>query len=487
MLSQSNLQKQTQKLSPLQIQMLNLLHLSSQELAQKIKDELDENPALETGTEEDEKDSNDSDNQEDDNDFDNDGDDYADFYEQYEDDIPQYKMNDIYSQNEQENYFIPFAHHSSFYDRIKEQVSMMNLNEKHQGIAEFLVDSLDDDGYLRTELEELAYQYSFSNSVVVEESEMEAILKVIQSCDPAGIGARNLKECLLIQLDRKKGSSPSIDIAHKLLEAHSVELENRNYSKIIRVLKITADELKDAIHIMTKLNPKPNVIADSSMNINHVIPEFSVTAQDGELIVSLTNKYIPEVKINSKIIEMMKSLATPTKEGTKKKYDRSTISFMKNKISSAQWLVDALRQRESTMLNIMNVIASLQYDFFMTGDFKDLKPMILKNVADRAGVDISSVSRVTSNKYVQSDMGTFLLKELFSEGLANQAGDMVSNKEIQNIIQQMLSVEDKDNPLTDLQISEILKTKGYNVARRTVAKYRDCLHISGAKLRRVLA
>jgi len=364
---------------------------------------------------------------------------------------------------------------------------MLSLDDRQKGIADFLVDSLDDDGYLRTELEELAYQYSFSNQVVVETVEMETALNYIQSCDPAGIGARNLKECLLIQLDRRRGTSKHIDIAYNLLQNFAVELENRNYTKVIKNLKISADELKDAIHLMTKLNPKPNVTADSSMNINHVMPEFSVSAQDGELIVSLTNKYIPEVKLNSKIIEMMKSLATSCKEGVKTKNDRSTITFMKSKISSAQWLVDALKQRESTMLNIMNVIASLQYEFFITGDFKDLKPMILKNVANRAGVDISSVSRVTSNKYVQSDFGTFLLKELFSEGMATQSGEIVSNKEIQNIMQEMLVDERKDNPLTDMQISEILKTKGYNVARRTVAKYRDKLNISGAKLRRELA
>jgi RNA polymerase sigma-54 factor len=485
MLSQTNVQKQSQKLSPLQIQMLNLLHLSSQELAQKIKDELVENPALETGTEESEKESNDNDNNEE-NDFE-DNEDYSDFYEQYEDDIPQYKLNDTFSQHEEESYFIPFANYSTFYEKIKEQVSMMDLNEKQKGIADFLIDSLDDDGYLRTSLEELSYQYSFSNGVMVEEAEMEQILKVIQSCDPIGIGARDLKECLLIQLDRKKGTSPCVDIAYTLLTEHSAELENRNYTKILKVLKISADELKDAIHVMTKLNPKPNVIADSSLNINHVTPEFSVTAQDRELIVSLTNKYIPEVKLNSKIIDMMRSLGAPDKDGVKKKRDRSTITFMKNKISSAQWLVDALKQRESTMMNIMNVISSLQYEFFLSGDFKDLKPMILKNVADKAGLDISSVSRVTSNKYVQSDFGTFLLKELFSEGLVTQTGEMVSNKEIQNIIQEMLEVEDKDNPYTDLQISEILRTRGYNLARRTVAKYRDCLNISGAKLRRVLA
>jgi len=487
MLNQSAVQRQSQKLSPLQIQMLNLLHLSSQELTQKIKDELVENPALETGMDEGEEKDNDSNEEQEADDFNENDEDYADFYEAYDDEIPQYKMNDIYSQNEQENFFIPFANYSTFYEKVKEQIAMLCLDDKEKGIADFLVDSLDDDGYLRTDLDDLAYQYSFTNGIMVETEEMEHTLKHIQSCDPAGIGARDLKECLLIQLDRRRGSNKHIDIAYLLLQNHAVELENRNYSKLLKTMRISADDLKDAISVMTKLNPKPNVFADSSMNINHVIPEFSVTAQDGELSISLTNKYIPEVKLNSKIIEMMKSLATSRKEGVKSKNDRSTITFMKSKICSAQWLVDALKQRESTMLNIMNVIATLQYDFFVTGDFKDLKPMILKNVADRAGLDISSVSRVTSNKYVQSDFGTFLMKELFSEGMTTQTGEIVSNKEIQNSIQVMLENENKDEPYTDMQISEILKSKGYNVARRTVAKYRDKLNISGAKFRRELA
>lgn len=482
MLSQSTLQKQSQKLSPLQLQMLNLLHLSSQELVQKIKDELVDNPALETGTEENE---NTNDEQEE-NDFDP-SEDFSDFYEQYDDEIPQYKLNDTFSQHEEESYFIPFANYSTFYEKIKEQVSMLNLNEKDIAIANFLIDSLDDDGYLRSELEELSFQYSFANGTMVEEVEMENILKIIQTCDPVGIGARNLKECLLIQLDRKRGTNKTIDIAYNLLTEYASELENRNYSKILKTLKISSQQLKDAIFAMTKLNPKPNVIADTALNINHITPEFSVTAIDNELIVSLTNKYIPEVKLNPKIVEMMRTLGDSKKEGVRKKQDRSTITFMKSKISSAQWLVDALKQRENTMLNIINVISILQYDFFMTGDFKDLKPMILKNVADKAGLDISSISRVTSNKYVQSDFGTFLLKELFSEGLSTQSGEMVSNKEIQNIIQNMLAKENKDNPYTDFQISELLQKNGYKVARRTVAKYRDCLKISGAKLRRVLA
>ncbi|MFN0048697.1 MAG: RNA polymerase factor sigma-54 [Cytophagales bacterium] len=486
MMNQTTVQRQTQKLSPLQIQMLNLLHLSSQELALKIKDELVENPALETGTDESDESSEDANENEEDVDFNENDDDYADFYQPYEDEIPQYKMNDVFSQNEQENYFIPFANCASFYERIKEQIAMLKLTDKQKELASFLVDSLDDDGYLRTEIEELTYQYSFSNGVMIETEEMEVVLKEIQNCDPPGIGARSLSECLLIQLKRKMGSCKNVDIAYILLENYAAELENRNYTRILKSLKITAEELKNAITLMTKLNPKPNVVADSSMNINHVIPEFLVTAQDGALVVSLTSKYIPEVKLNPKIMEMMRSLSNSSKEGVKNRNDKSTITFMKSKISSAQWLVDALKQRETTMMTIINVIASIQYDFFMSGDFKDLHPMILKNVADKAGLDISSVSRVTSNKYVQSDFGTFLLKELFSEGMTMQTGEIVSNKEIKNIMQEMMEEEDKDNPFTDMQISEILKTKGYNVARRTVAKYRDKLNISGAKMRREL-
>lgn len=479
MIHQSQEQKQTQKFSPLQIQMLNLLHLSTQELQQKIKDEIEENPALEESTDDGEVDVVEEDITEG---AENSMDDYADFYDEYDDEIPQYKTKLENDFVDEADFSMPMVQQTSFHERIKDQISMMPLGDNQMSIAHFLTDSLDDDGYLRTDLEELLDQFAFSNTFEVTIEDFKEALSCIQKCEPIGIGARNLQECLLLQLNKTKVNEPSFKLTQKILQNHIFELENRNFDKIQRLLHIDGEQLKGCILLISKLSPKPNIFTDETVHHNQVIPEYSVRCEEGELVVGLINKNLPDIKLSRSVVELVND-GKANREQLKKR-DKAAIGFFKTKIATAKWFIDAIKQREQTMLKTIKAIAQFQYDYFCTGDNKTLKPMILKNIAEMIEMDIATISRVTSTKYVQTDFGTVLLKTLFTEALSKDNGDVVSNKEIQDIIKEILVAENKSEPLTDLQISEGLKGQGYTIARRTVAKYRECLGLPIAKMRK---
>ncbi len=480
-------QKQLLKFSPQQIQMLNLLQLNTIGIEQKIKDELEENPALEEGAEEDSNDAEESNEVEEEVVVD-DNDDFT--YEDYLDEeyIPDYKTSVNNSSRDDEMFTFVSVQRNTFQEQLKDQLQVFNLDARDKKLAEYLVDSLDDDGYLRVPLSKLSDDLSFIENSFIEEEELNNALGYVQQCDPAGIGARNLKECLVLQLKRrlKEKGEDKVDSATYIIQHFFNELSNKNYDKIVRESGLPLDEIKNALKIITHLNPKP-VASNSTDEVenNTIIPEFQVVKVDDKFEVSLTNQSIPNLRLNKKYVDMIE-VAVESKE-TKKKEDRQTVQFIRQKVNAAKWFIEAIKQREQTMLKTMTAIVELQKDFFMTGDMKKLHPMILKDVAEKIGMDISTASRVTSTKYVQTQYGTILLKTFFSTGLAKQDGEEVSNRELQKLIAEMIDAENKRKPYTDLEIAEQLKQRGYLLARRTVAKYREKLNFPIARLRTELA
>jgi RNA polymerase sigma-54 factor len=464
--------------------MLNLLQLSTLELEQRIKDELEENPVLEEGKEADEATADE--NGDDEGDFDNEpeevgptaSEDYRDWDEFSDDDIPDYKTRTNNYSDDDEFYSAPVVQMQTWQEELKEQVRMLDITDREELIADFIIDSLDDDGFLKYDADSLADDVSFTNNIFVETSEVEAVLPIFRRLDPPGIASRDLKECLLIQLERKREQGHDVDLTIAVVKRCMNELASRNYEKIMRVMEIDQEQLKEVIHQITSLNPKP-VMGQSRNGVanENIFPEYLLHyTDDGKIEVTLNNKNFPELRLSKSFAAMAENSGR----------DRATAQFVRSKINSARWFIDALKQRENTMLNTMKAIIKLQWDYFITGDVRKLRPMILKDVADLIGMDISTVSRVTSNKYAQTPFGIIHLKDLFTEGVKNEAGDEVSNREIQQAIVEIVDVEDKSNPLTDQQIQELLGEKGYHVARRTVAKYREQLDIPVAKMRRIL-
>jgi len=480
---QTQVQKQTLKYSPQQIQMLNLLHLTSMELEQRIKEEMEENPVLEEGRDEETKTEEISEEYAELGETVGVGDDTTpavqDYYDwdEYSDDIPDYKT---YSNNfspDDEVYSRPVVEIRSFRDELKEQVDFLMLSEKQHTIASFILDSLDEDGFLRRDCDVIADDISFANSMFIEAEEVDEMLRVIQKLEPAGIAARNLKESLLLQMDRQPSDSNSYKLAYRLVNQFFDELGSRNYDKILRVLEIEEADLKAALQVITSLNPKPASGLRNDQPYNEDIkPDFMLKyVNDSEIEVQLTWGNSPALRMNKVFTEM-----------AVKKSDKATNQFLKSKINSAKWFIDAIKQRENTLLSTMKAIVNLQFEYFLSGDIKKLRPMILKDVADVIGMDISTVSRVTTNKYVQTPFGIVLLKDLFTEGIATESGDEVSNKAIQEAIREIVEVEDKRKPYNDQQITDMLEAKGLPVARRTVAKYREQLNIPTARLRVVI-
>jgi RNA polymerase sigma-54 factor len=477
-------QKQLLKFSPQQIQMLNLLQLNTIGIEQKIKDELEENPALEEGKEEEANDNEESTEEREEEIVSEETDDFT--YEDYLDEeyIPDYKTNANNTSAEDETFTMVAVQRTTFQDLLKDQLQAFKLEPRERKLTEYLVDSLDDDGYLRIPLAKLADDLSFIENTFIEEEELVRALGYIQQCDPSGIGARSLKECLFLQLKRKaraKGED-KIDSATYIVQHFFNELSNKNYDKIIRESGLEVDEIKKALKTITHLNPKPvSGSASEDLPANTIIPEFIVTKLDDKFEIGLTNQNIPNLRLNKKYVEMIEVSAKSKEE--KQKSDRQTVQFIRQKINAAKWFIEAIKQREQTMLKTMTAIVELQKDFFMSGDIKKLHPMILKDVAEKIGMDISTASRVTSTKYVQTQYGTILLKDFFSTGMSRQDGEEVSNKELQKLIAEMISTENKRKPFTDFEIAEQLKLKGYLLARRTVAKYREKLNIPIARLR----
>ena len=484
MLKQKLQQKLLQKLSPQQIQMIKLLEVPTLQIEQRIKKELEENPALEEGPEDDDEMQSGEDLEDQYNEEDKDHDEFTldDYIE--EDDIPEYRLQtNNYSRDDDKKGEIPFSVGSSFHEHLESQFNLRDLTEKQKILGEYIIGNIDEDGYLRRELENIVDDLAFLQNVTTNEKELEEVLEIIQDLDPAGVGARTLRECLLIQLAIKDRTQGSIKLAYSILDLYFDEFSKRHYDKITSKLGITEDELRNAIEEILKLNPKPgSVFSDSfTKNSHQIIPDFILDLTEDGFDLHLNSRNLPELRLSSSYNEMLHSYI---KNKNQKKEMKEAIMFVKQKIDSARWFIDAIRQRQNTLLLTMNAILEYQQEYFADGDETKLKPMILKDVAEMTGLDISTVSRVANSKYIQTHFGILPLKFFFSEGLQTDSGEEVSTREIKRILQDCIENEEKRRPLTDERLTEILQEKGYQIARRTVAKYREQLNIPVARLRR---
>ncbi|MDD4373284.1 MAG: RNA polymerase factor sigma-54 [Bacteroidales bacterium] len=492
MLNQRLQQKLLQKLSPQQILLMKLLQIPSVALEQRIKQEIEENPALEIEEgeqdqeetlddfEDDASDDFDGEEEYDSTDDEFDFDDYLD-----DDDIATYKLAANNSSPDDDRYEVPFSSHQSFQDFLLQQLGYRKLDEREHTIGNYIIGNLDDAGYLNRPLDALADDLLFALNIKTNRKELLEVLKVIQDFDPPGVGARNLQECLLIQLFRLQEEEPEKDfrLAIMIVDRFFNEFTKKHYEKILKRAEITEEELKDALTEILKLNPKPgNSMSDAGRTSQYVMPDFIIFNNDGELELSLSSRNTPELRVSKVYAEMLE-----TYSGNKKsKSNKDAVIFVKQKIDSARWFIDAIKQRQNTLYVTMHAIMNYQYDYFLTGDETKLRPMILKDIAEIVNLDISTISRVANSKYVQTPFGTFLLKSFFSESMQNEEGEEVSTREIKKILSDCIDAENKSKPVTDEQLTTILKEKGYNIARRTVAKYREQLNIPVARLRKEL-
>jgi RNA polymerase sigma-54 factor len=482
MLKQKLQQKLLQKLSPQQIQMIKLLEIPAIQLEQRIKKELEENPVLEESAEdpfaeqEEDKDEQPSDQQ----------DEFS--LEDYmqDDEIPGYKLNAQNYSTDTKREEIPFTLGSTFREQMKAQLGLRKLTEEQEVLAEYILGNIDDDGYLRRELEAIADDLAFSVGLETSYEELHAVLMIIQEFDPAGVGARNLQECLLLQITRKDLSDAVVGLAHRILKNHFEEFTNKHYDKIIQRMGISEGVLKEAIDEILKLNPKPGgAVGDNQgKSFHHIVPDFVLEENDGELQLYLNSNNVPELRVSRTYSELFESYSA--NKATASKDEKDAITFVKQKLDSAKWFIDAIRQRQHTMLHTMNAILEYQKEYFYEGDETRMRPMILKDIADVTGLDISTVSRVVNSKYIQTHFGIYPLKYFFSEGMQTESGEEVSTREIKKILQDCIEGEDKRRPLTDDRLSAILNEKGYQIARRTVAKYREQLGLPVARLRKEL-
>jgi RNA polymerase sigma-54 factor len=483
MLKQRLQQKLLQKLSPQQIQMIKLLEVPTLQMEQRIKKELEENPALEEGTDDEEVPSEEEqDDQFDEKDKDQEEFTLDDYIE--EDEIPDYRLQSKNnSKDEDKRTEIPFSVGFSFHEHLESQLSLRDLTEKQKILGEYILGNIDEDGYLRRELLNIVDDLAFLQNVETTEGELEEILKIIQDLEPAGVGARTLRECLLLQIEKRDNAQPSMKLAHTILDLYFEEFTKRHYDKIIARLDITENELKSAIDEVLRLNPKPGgVYSDPfSKTSQPIIPDFILELSEDGFDLHLNSKNLPELRLSSAYSEMLHSYS---KDKSQKKEMKDAVLFVKQKIDSARWFIDAIKQRQNTLLLTMNAILEYQQEYFIDGDETKLKPMILKDVAEMTGLDISTVSRVANSKFVQTHFGIFPLKFFFSEGLQTDSGEEVSTREIKRILQDCIENEQKRRPLTDESLTDILQKKGYQIARRTVAKYREQLNIPVARLRR---
>ncbi len=466
MLKQGLQQKQQQKLSPLQIQTIKLLELPTLELEQKIRKEIEENPVLDEITES--------------GDPDDDSPKNVSLSEYPADDpTPSYKLYVNNQGKDLKPQYNTFSVKESFQENLVVQLGYRKMDERSRSIAVFIIGSLDDDGYLRRDLESLSYDILLRLNIETDEQEVEKILKVIQEFEPAGVGARNLQECLLLQISPKNEAQ---NRARTILEEYFEEFTKKHYAKISSKMGITQEELKEAIDEIIRLNPRPGGQIDDSYDeqAQQIIPDFLLEEKDGELIMSMPKFSVPELKVNRRYAELLMNSSPNTKAG------KEAASFVKQKLDSAKWFIEAIKQRQNTLQNTMNAIIDFQREYFMDGDETKLKPMVLKNIAEKTGLDISTISRVVNCKYIQTHFGIYPLKYFFSEGLMTEGGEEVSTREIKKILLDSVDAEDKNKPLTDEELVEVLQQKGYKVARRTVAKYREQLNIPIARLRKEL-
>ena len=514
MLKQQLSQKLIQKLSPQQIQLMKLLQIPTAVLDQRIQEEMEQNPALEEGNEADEQLENYTDPQEsapeesgseesefiETEPFESQSEDsFEEYLNNYMDDEPssyQYKTGEYGEDANSKS--MPFAVESSFHDNLNKQIGLLNLkNEKHNKIAQQIIGSIDDDGYLRREPNAIIDDLLFAQNIEVTEKEVTDILFKIQSFDPPGVGARNLQECLLIQIKNKILAEQRriflkvLKLAETILSNYFEEFTKKHYNKLQRSLNLTEPQLKVAIDEILKLNPKPSSgyqdsVAHYSIAGHYIIPDFTISNRDGILELSLNSKNAPDLRINDHYLDMLRTHKDNKKGVNVEKKEKDAVVFIKQKIESAKWFIDAIKQRQDTLYRTMYAIMQFQIEFFHTGDQKKIRPMILKDIADITSLDISTVSRVANSKFVQTEFGTKRLKDFFSESLQNEEGDEVSTIEVKKILSDMISVEKKNKPLSDEKLKEILLRKGYNIARRTIAKYREQLNIPVARLRKEL-
>lgn len=495
-------QRLLQRMSPQQIQLMRMVQLPTLAFEARIKEEIESNPALEEGGENetnDEPEESELNNEENDNDTsdENQDDDGAppeageqneetDFdisdYISDDDDTPAYKYEANNHSPDDEERSVPIGTAATFYDKLLEQLGFRNLNEHQRKVCEYLVGSLDDSGYLRRDLQSIVDDLAFTQGINTTQKEVESLLcNEVQQLDPAGIGARDLRESLLLQLQRRP-SSVSQRTALTILTKLYDEFVRKHYEKITERLEIDEDDLRDAIDEIIRLNPKPgNSLSEGSAPVEQVIPDFSLSSEDTELRVLLNGRNSPELKVSRKYGEMLREFAAL--KGKANKEQRNAMLFVKQKIDNARWFIEAINQRQHTLLTAMQAIVDFQREFFNTGDETKLKPMILKDIAERVKMDISTISRVSNSKYIQTPYGTFPVKYFFSESLTNDEGEEVSTREVKKILQELIGNEDKKKPWTDENLMKELKQRGYNLARRTVAKYREQLDIPVARLR----
>lgn len=480
MLKQTLAQKLSQKLSPQQIQLMKLVQLPTQSLEARIKQELEENPALQEGREKTE------------DTFENDASDDREVRDSMEeinwddylrdDDVPEYKTRANNFSVDDDLYEAPVIVRESFHESLVSQLSLRNLSEEDLALCTYLVGTIDDDGILRRELEDIVDDLAFSQGIFTEVATLERLLEVIQSLDPPGVGGRDLRECLLLQLERKTPNL-KINLAISILEQYFDIFVKRHYQKLMDRLGVDEEELKDAIEEIGRLNPKPGGSSSQSRPTENVIPDYNLSIVDDKLELTLNGKNAPELSLSPKYREMLEHYKASSE---KNKSEKEAALFVKQKLDSAKWFIDAIVQRQQTLMLTMDAILRYQEEYFLTGDERKLKPMILKDIAEEIGMDISTVSRVASNKYIQTPYGTFLIKRFFSESMTNADGEEVSTREIKKILEDVIAEENKRKPLTDEALAKILKEKGYPIARRTVAKYREQLDIPVARMRKEL-
>jgi RNA polymerase sigma-54 factor len=473
---------------------MKLLQIPTANLEERIKEELEENPALEVTEEgkEDNYEENHQDeigSQDEEEDYDGSEDEYenidiSDYVSDSDDEVADYKLrDDNYGDNEEQK-TIPLRVETTLHDLLINQLGMLSLDERRFKIAEQIVGSIDDDGYLRRELSSIADDLAFRQNIESSEAEIEEIIKKIQQFDPAGVGARDLQECLMLQLVRQQAEGRDVALAIKVVDKYFDEFTKKHYEKIQRGLNISDDELKDVINLILKLNPRPGGnVGEINKAESYIIPDFFIINNAGKLELTLNSKNAPDLRISEGYRDMLKEYDRGSK---KDKRQKEAVLFIKQKIDSAKWFIDMIKQRQNTLLSTMGAIMHYQKDFFLTGDETTLKPMILKDIAEITGLDISTVSRVANSKFVQTEFGTYRLKFFFSESLSTESGEEVSTREVKKILSDLVEGENKKKPLSDERLTELLQEKGYNIARRTVAKYREQLSIPVARLRKEL-
>jgi len=496
-LSQNLQQKLLQKLSPQQIQLMKLLQVPTANLEERIKEELEENPALELDEEKhddnpDETKDEFSNNESEENEYDEaDGSedeyeniDISDYVHEGDDDVADYKLRDDNYPEDDEKKELPYKSETGLYELLQHQLGLLKLDEKEKKIAEQIIGSIDEDGYLRRETSAIVDDLAFRQNITASAEEVESVIYRIQQFDPPGVGARNLQECLLLQLQRLKDEGKEVQIAITAIQKYFEEFTRKHYEKIQRGLNLSDDGLKEIMQQIIHLNPKPGgTVGEVNKAESYVVPDFFIFNHNGKLELTLNSRNAPELRISEGYRDMLKEYDRGSKKDRRQK---EAVLFIKQKIDAAKWFIDAIKQRQQTLLNTMTAIMEHQNEFFMSGDETTMRPMILKDIAEKTGLDISTVSRVANSKFVQTEFGTYRLKFFFSESLSTDSGEEVSTREVKKILSDVIEGENKKKPLSDERLTDLLQEKGYNIARRTVAKYREQLNIPVARLRKEL-